>query len=208
MAKEKGIFITFEGPNGVGKSVILEAVAEQISRINSIVTTKEPTNSNLGEMARKGEEYLSEYSLALLVAADRYFHLNKRVIPALENSKIVLCDRYVESSLVLQRIDGLSLNYIWELNKKIKVPDLSVVLTAKPKILNRRLSKRENLSKFEREASRRKELLFYREAANFIDQKGFNVHLQNNNLNTSKEEIAQEITKEIIKIKKESPANN
>lgn len=208
MAKEKGVFITFEGPNGVGKSIILETVAEQVSKTKDIVTTKEPTNSDLGEMAREGEEYLSEYSLALLVAADRYSHLSRTVIPALENSQIVLCDRYVESSLVLQHIDGLSLNYIWELNKKIKVPDLSIILTAKPKVLGRRLSKRKKLSKFEREASRSKELLFYREAANFIEQKGFNVHLQNNDLNTPKKEIAQKIAKKIIKIKEESPANN
>jgi len=80
----KGIFVTFEGPNGIGKSSLLDGVANQLAKFDvDILRTKEPTLSPLGQFVRTAEENYQGRILACLVAADRYFHLEKEVLPAL-----------------------------------------------------------------------------------------------------------------------------
>ena len=130
---------------------------------------------------RNAEELYGKEILACIAAADRYFHIEKEITPALAAGRIVLSDRYVESSLVLQRLDGCSLEVIWSINSQVLAPDLSVILVADPTILGQRLAiERTKLSRFEREESREQEMRFYREAAEFIVQKGFNVLLLEN----------------------------
>ena len=66
-------------------------------------------------MTRRIEDIRS----ACVAAADRYYHIEKIIAPALNNRKIVLCDRYVDSSLVLQRIDNVDMDFIWAINKNV-----------------------------------------------------------------------------------------
>ena len=192
----EGFFVSFEGPNGVGKSSLLDGVANQLVRLNfDILKTKEPTLSPLGQFVRAAEENYQGRILAYLVAADRYFHLENEVLPALQEGKIVLSDRYVESSLVLQRLDGLNIEFIWSLNSQICVPDLSVILTAPVEILEQRLFQRSWFSRFERTKSRREELDYYIEAADFLSRYGFNIFLLDNGATPIDRNIAKVVRK-------------
>lgn len=195
------MFITFEGPNGVGKTSVVDAVAKKLSNLGfDVLRTKEPTKSPLGEFLRDAEESYSGECLACIAAADRYFHIEREIVPALSVGKMVLSDRYVESSLVLQRMDGCTLDFIWELHSQIPVPDLSVTLVVEPIVLNRRLTaERKKLSRFERNESREKEVCYYCEAAEFVSQRGFNVFLLANDI-SSLEENANRVVQEVQKL--------
>lgn len=152
--------------------------------------------SLLGQFVRAAEEDYRGSTLACLVAADRYFHLENEVLPALQTGKIVLSDRYIESSLVLQRLDGLDIEFIWRLNSQICIPDLSVILTASAEILEQRLSQRSSFGRFERTKSRADELSYYLEAAEFLSKRGFNILLLDNGttpLNENVKKVVQQI---------------
>lgn len=168
--------MTFEGPNGVGKSTLVSEVVAQLEKEKmDVLKTKEPTQSSLGQFIRTAEELYRGITLAYLVTADRYFHLENEILPALDNGKVVISDRYVESSLVLQRLDGLEMEDVWLINKKVYVPDLSIILTASPETLNHRFEERTRKSRFEKTKSRSQELNYYLDAGQFLKQQGFNI---------------------------------
>jgi len=195
---KKGIFITFEGPDGVGKSSLLDGVADKLTQLSfDILRTKEPTLSLLGQFVRDAEENYQGRILAYLVSADRYLHLESEILPALQAGKIVLSDRYIESSLVLQRLDGLDIEFIWKLNDQIYIPDLSVILTASVKILEQRLHQRSLLSRFERTKSRTDELNYYLEAVKFLSKHGFNTLLLDNEI-TPLEQNVKKVVRKIL----------
>ena len=187
------LFITVEGPNGVGKSTYIESlVKEMVPR--SIYITKEPSATDFGRYVKNNEGDLQGKSYAFLIAADRCNHIENEIVPALEKYDIVLCDRYIESSLVLQYHDGVSLDFIWKLNEDFLVPDLSIILIAQSDNLSLRLSQRKVLTRFEKEISRNKEVELYINAYHFIQQKGFNPVILNN-------DTLQNISSNIEKIK-------
>ena len=188
MDLEKGLFITIEGPNGVGKSSVISTIVEKLKNDGIVLNqTREPTDSPLGDFVRNSEEKYKGEILACLVAADRYHHINKVIIPLIKKGEHVISDRYVESSLVLQRLDGLSIDYIWDINRKIILPDVSVILTASYDSIKNRLSQREVFSRFERSENIQKEIKYYLDAAKFLSEKGFNIHIFNNSNITIKE---------------------
>jgi len=194
--RQKGIFVTFDSPNGVGKSSLLDGVANQLTQVgNDTLRTKEPTLSPLGQFVRTAEENYQGRILACLVATDRYFHLENEVLPALREGKIVLSDRYIESSLVLQRLDGLDIEFIWSLNSQICIPDLSVILTASVEILEQRLSQRSSSGRFERTKSRADELKYYLEAAEFLSKHGFNILLFDNGTTPLEQNVKKAVQK-------------
>ena len=203
MIAQKSLFVTFEGPNGVGKTTIVKDVAQKLGVLRcSVLHTKEPTGSSLGDFLRNAEELYGRETLACIAAADRYFHIEKEIAPALAAGRIVLSDRYVESSLVFQRLDGCSLKFIWSINSQVLIPNLSVIFIADPAILGQRLTtERTKLSRFERDETREQEIRFYREAAEFIAQKGFNVLLLEND-KQSVSDISERIVIEIQKLLK------
>lgn len=201
MGKTRGLFITFDGPNGVGKSSVLLCVAALLTQSGcNILATKEPTSSSLGQFVRDAEEVYTGRAFAHLVAADRYFHITSEILPALSAGKVILCDRYVESSLVLQRLDGLDVNEIWAINSQVQIPALSIILQARPEILAERLAERSRLSRFEKNSSRTQELTFYREVASFLSSKGFNVMFLEND-DVPLEQIAEQIAQKILQLK-------
>lgn len=192
----KGLFVTFDGPNGVGKSSIQDGVSHKLSWLGlDVYKTKEPTASSLGKFVKSAEEVYKGRTLACLVAADRYFHLDQEVLPALFEGKIVLSDRYVESSLVLQQLDEVKSEFIWLLNSQIFVPDLSVILMAKPETIDQRLSQRAKHSRFERDKSRIEELKLYKQTAKLLSRRGFNILLLNNDAVPIEKNIAQVVQK-------------
>lgn len=104
-----GLFITFEGPDGAGKTSVLEELYPrlQLKARKQLLKTREPGGSPIAEKIRKiildpRNDKMDERTEALLYAASRRQHLVEVILPALATGKIVLCDRYVDSSLAYQ----------------------------------------------------------------------------------------------------------
>jgi dTMP kinase len=90
-------------------------------------------------------------ALAGLVAGDRHHHLAAEIRPALAAGQIIICDRYLPASLVLQRMDGLSWDVIIQLNQGADTPALAVILNGSPAAIAARLAARGRHSRFERQ---------------------------------------------------------
>ena len=102
-------FITFEGPEGSGKTTVLNQINKLLSENYNVISTREPGGVSTGEEIRNillDGENIDIRTEALLFAASRREHLVEKVIPALKNNKVVLCDRYIDSSLAYQVIEG------------------------------------------------------------------------------------------------------
>lgn len=138
----RGKFITFEGCEGSGKSTQLRLLSEYLDRENiPYVLTREPGGSEIAEQIRKiildGKNTdMCDECEALLYAAARFQHLKDKVIPALESGKLVICDRYVDSSLAYQGVArGLGLDYIASINSPALgkyAPNLTIFLNIPP----------------------------------------------------------------------------
>ena len=164
-----GFFIAIEGPNAVGKSTVTDRLAAVLQARGSVVqVTTEPSATPLGRLVRSAESYLVGRALALAIAADRHAHLDSEITPALRSGKVVISDRYVQSSLVLQRLDGLELDEIWSYNSHVAVPGMSVYLEDDPGVIAARLMRRPALSRLEEKGSPARELALYRDAFRFL----------------------------------------
>ena len=167
------MFIAIEGPNGVGKTTVASLLSIRLGEqyTVSVHLTAEPSNTPLGRLLRSSETVLTGRALALAIAADRYAHLDDEIVPALDNGQHVITDRYVQSSLVLQRLDGLSLTEIWRYNAYVLPPTISIYLEDDPGVISERLTARRAPSRLELTASPGKELILYREAATFLHRR-------------------------------------
>jgi dTMP kinase len=167
-----GLFIAIEGPNGVGKTTVAGLLSARLGEQldAAVYLTTEPSDTPLGRLLRSSETVLTGRALALAIAADRYAHLDDEIVPALDNGQHVITDRYVQSSLVLQRIDGLALPEVWRYNAYVLPPTVSVYLEDDPDVIRARLAARGPLSRLELTASPGKELLLYQEAATHLQK--------------------------------------
>lgn len=104
----KGYFITLEGPDGSGKTTVTNAVCEKLEQMGyQIVHTREPGGIEIAEQIRSvildpKNTAMDAKTEALLYAASRRQHLVERVFPALKQGKIVICERFLDSSLAYQ----------------------------------------------------------------------------------------------------------
>lgn len=138
----KGKFITFEGCEGSGKSTQIRLLSEKLLQAGvDFIVTREPGGSDVAEQIRKiildgKNTSMCDECEALLYAAARIQHLKEIVAPALEAGKLVICDRYVDSSLAYQgAARGLGDEYIEEINSAALSafpPDLTVFLNIPP----------------------------------------------------------------------------
>ena len=102
---KQGFFITFEGPDGSGKSTQIAYLREYFEKIGlPCVFTREPGGTTIGEQLRsvilnKENGQMCPMTEALLYAASRAQHVRQLIKPALQSGKIVVCDRYVDSSI-------------------------------------------------------------------------------------------------------------
>jgi len=145
----KGKFITIEGPDGAGKTTQVRKISEYLkAKGYKVMVTREPGGTPLGEKLREvlltldGESPVPEAE-ALIYAASRAQLVKKVIGPALEEGFIVICDRFVDSSLAyqgwarglgidqLKRINGWFLRDIW--------PDLTIVLDIDPALALKRI---------------------------------------------------------------------
>lgn len=121
---KQGIFITIEGPEGAGKTTVLKLVGESLENLGlDVVLTREPGGIPIAEQIR--EVILNKENIAmdgrteaLLYAAARRQHLIEKVVPALNTGKIVLCDRFIDSSLAYQGYArGLGIDEVYSINQ-------------------------------------------------------------------------------------------
>jgi len=146
----KGVFITFEGLDGCGKSTQMELLAEALKERGYVVlVTREPGGTPLGEAIRDlllnpRHHGMSARSEALLYAAARAHLVEKVIRPALEDGQVVLCDRYLDSSLAYQGYGrGLGTDDIITLNvwaTECLFPDLTLYLDLAESIRTTRLA--------------------------------------------------------------------
>lgn len=168
-----GMLVTIDGPNGSGKTSLTEVVAAELAaRGAPVYGTHQPSAAPLGQFARESEAGLRGRSLACLVAADRHQQVEGEVADHLAAGEIVLCDRYIESSLVLQRIDGVEVEFIVAINAGIPRPDLRIRLRAEATTIHERLQAREPdpARRFEQTAGGERELALYEEADRFLEE--------------------------------------
>lgn len=170
----KPTFVVIEGPNGVGKTTSATVLAERLrQRDIAVHATTEPSGMPLGRLVRSAESELSGRALALAVAADRCAHIDVEINPALAAGNVVISDRYVQSSLVLQRLDGLQVEEIWRYNSFALPPAISFYLYLDPATIADRLNERRSLSRLERVGSPQRELTLYDDALGFLARHGW-----------------------------------
>lgn len=136
------MFITLEGPEGSGKTTAVEAAVKKLEEMGyQIVRTREPGGTPISEQIRnvildKSNTAMDGRTEALLYAASRRQHLVEKVWPALKEGKIVVCDRYLDSSLAYQgAARGLGIEEVLNINlfaTENTWPDLTLLFDLDP----------------------------------------------------------------------------
>ena len=152
--KNKGYFISFEGIDGSGKSTQIQKLAEFLGALDfDIVITREPGGSVGGEEIRNlllqgnVDRWSAETEILLFTAARRD-HLERIILPALKEGKIVICDRFTDSTRMYQGMRGANLrNLVDTLNEKVIKfdPDLTIVIDINPEISLKRAKSRKTV---------------------------------------------------------------
>lgn len=156
-----GIFITLEGPDGSGKTTALKAIFEELKTLTDkqIVSTREPGGSPIAEKIREiildtAHTEMDARTEALLYAASRRQHLVERVLPVLETGDIVLCDRFVDSSIAYQGYArGIGETGIFKINDFATdgvQPDLTLYIDVPAEVGLRRIQKGMGTREFNR----------------------------------------------------------
>lgn len=138
-----GHFITFEGGEGAGKTSVLHSLNSRLQNLGyDVLATREPGGIEIAEQIRNivldtTNTKMEERTEALLYAAARRQHLVEKVLPALNQGKIVLCDRFVDSSLAYQgHARGLGMDEVYAINQfavQDAMPDLTLFFDIDPK---------------------------------------------------------------------------
>lgn len=186
------MFITIEGPNGVGKTSFIAALADSVKDEFNVYCTKEPTETDFGRSVRVNENKLRGIEYAKMIAKDRQDHLSNEIVPKLKEYDVVISDRYIESSMVLQVFDGVSADEVWNLNKDFLIPDISIIILASEDVIQKRLLERSVMTHFEKRMTRKEEIDLYKRAGSFLTVKGYNiVELTNNTTDDLRNNIAK-----------------
>lgn len=151
---KKRLFIAFEGGEGAGKSTILDKIYDWMKDENiPCIKTREPGGIKISEQIRSvildnNNTEMDERTEALLYAAARRQHLVEKIIPALNEGKVVLCDRFIDSSLAYQGYArGIGMDEILEVNKFAigeYMPNLSIFFDLDPSEGLKRINKDNN----------------------------------------------------------------
>ena len=138
----KGLFITFEGGEGCGKTTVIKALVKELEKEGlQALVTREPGGSLIAEQIRnvildRANTLMDPRTEALLYAASRRQHLVEIVLPALKEGKMVLSDRYLDSSLAYQGVArGIGIEEVFSINKFAidqTMPDLTFFLDLEP----------------------------------------------------------------------------
>ena len=140
-----GLFITFEGGEGCGKSTQIAALKARLEAMGkTVVQTREPGGTALGESVRNLLQYddagqgMSPEAELLLFAASRAQHVRELIVPAIAEGQIVLCDRFLDSTTVYQgvarAIDSKKVDTINQFAIGDTMPDLTILIDLPPEI--------------------------------------------------------------------------
>lgn len=150
----RGLFITIEGPEGSGKSTLITKLLPYFeAKEQPVMATREPGGIQISEEIRtilhkKEHTMMEARTEALLYAAARRQHLVEKVMPALEKNYLVLCDRFIDSSLAYQGYArGLGIDKIFEINRFATedcMPALTIYLDIEPEVGLARITQDEN----------------------------------------------------------------
>ena len=148
------MFITIEGPEGSGKTSVMNVVTDQLVAMGyPIIRTREPGGTPIAEQIRavildKSNTLLDPKAEALLYAASRRQHLIEKVWPAIKNGSIVICDRFLDSSLAYQGgARKLGIKEVLKINLFATegfYPDLTLLFDIDPKVGLTRINKTKN----------------------------------------------------------------
>jgi dTMP kinase len=160
-----GLFITFEGGEGCGKSTQIAALKARLEAMGkTVVQTREPGGTALGESVRNLLQYddagqgMSPEAELLLFAASRAQHVRELIAPAIAEGQIVLCDRFLDSTTVYQgvarAIDSKKVDTINQFAIGDTNPDLTILIDLPPEIGLARVHARSDgqLDRMEKEA--------------------------------------------------------
>jgi len=146
---KKGVFIVIEGLDGSGKTTQATFLAKRLCESHNVMLTAEPSRGKIGTFIRESclyeEKRRPTEAEALLFAADRIEHVQNEIKPALDEGKLVICDRYVYSSLAYQGSAGLSLDWIKTINARALQPDFSIFIDVSPEQVLERLQRKKSV---------------------------------------------------------------
>lgn len=158
----KGLFITFEGVDGCGKSTQLKLLGEYLTgRGCDVLYTREPGGCDISEKIRAllldvKNAAMDSKTEALLYAASRAQHVAQVIGPSLQAGRIVLCDRFIDSSLAYQGVGrGLGIDAVMQVNRFAMsdvMPDKTFFLDFPPELAFERMSKKRVHDRLELEA--------------------------------------------------------
>jgi dTMP kinase len=159
---KQGLFITFEGPDGSGKTTVSRFVYESLLKSGyPVIYTREPGGIDIAEQIRHiildpKNTAMDVKTEALLYAASRRQHFVEKILPALNDNKIVLCDRFVDSSLAYQGIArGIGFDEVLGINEfaiEGHFPDLTLYLEIDAHKGLSRIERRAFLDRLDQEA--------------------------------------------------------
>ena len=164
MFKKKPLFVVFEGVEGSGKSYQCKKLFSNLKRKNfSTILTREPGGTKSAELIRNlilkdyfnksQKEKFDKYTDTLLYLAARNEHVKSKILPALNKKKIVICDRFIDSTIAYQVYGKkVNLNFINNIHKTILdnlKPDLTFVLKVSSKVSKKRLLKRKTKNRYD-----------------------------------------------------------
>lgn len=165
-----GFLVSLDGPSGVGKTTCSHLLSAGLTeRGVTAVRTTQPSSSPIGALARSSTHAFYGLALTCLVAADRYHHITTVIEPHLRAGRVVVCDRYIPSALVLDRLDGASAQFITALYAPARRADLAIFLLGDPGRCLRRARARGQYSRFHHQdlaSAEREHALFVQSARN------------------------------------------
>ncbi|MBR5129560.1 MAG: dTMP kinase [Firmicutes bacterium] len=148
----RGIFISIEGPDGSGKSTQLKNIEKFFNERNlEVIFTREPGGTLIGEKIReilldKANIGMDSMTEAMLYAAARAQHVSQVIKPALEQGKVVVCDRFVDSSIAYQGFGRGLGDCVADINSyaiRDCMPDVTFLMRLDPRIGKNRIGNRE-----------------------------------------------------------------
>ena len=159
MKLNKGLFISFEGPEASGKSSQILLLSKYLKK-NKIpfIITREPGGTNFAEKLRKlildNKSTINNLEELLLLMAARSNHINKVIIPNLKKGKIVISDRYADSTFVYQGyVNKFGIKRVQKLHKELLnnfFPDHTFIFKINPKEIIKRLKQRKVKNKYDK----------------------------------------------------------
>lgn len=148
--QKNGIFITLEGPEGAGKTTIINILANKLQMEGHyVIQTREPGGIDIAEQIRKvildkGNTAMDPRTEALLYAAARRQHLVEKVKPGLEDGAVILCDRFIDSSLAYQGYArNLGIEEVYSINQfaiEDMMPEITLYFDISPEVGLERIS--------------------------------------------------------------------